>query len=333
MVTALCAVVAGPVLAATPASETAAPHTAILDGARAAAAALEALQAAVAERRASGLRPVPAVAPGAGGCDGAVRRAAAAYGVPEMLALAVAEVESGRRPWSVNSALTGRSFGSRDEAIRYVQGERRQGVATIDVGCLQVNLYWHAKAFATLGEAFDPDRNAAAGLERLAVLRREAGSWTVAVARYHGGPDDEQDRYVCAVTDAYRRLMGRPGGCAAERGPDSDPDRTAAGVPIADLGPDAATRDRIERAQARLASLGLLTDGRKPDGAIGPATARALAAFQRARGLPASGRLTAETAAALGVMTTDHGGNPAGARTAGAKGGSGVVMADRETGR
>lgn len=311
MRSAFSAVGAAVIVTAGLAGGTAAQEMGALDGARRATAALEALRAAVDAHAVSGRLAVRAVA---GGCDGAVRRAASAYGVPEVLALAMAQAESGRRPWAVNSALTGRSFASRDEAIRYVEAERRQGVVTIDVGCLQVNLYWHPEAFATLAEAFDPDRNAAAGLARLADLRRETGSWTQAVARYHGGAVEEQARYVCAVTEAYRRLMGRSGGAC---GMDLAPPPGAAAAPLASLGPDEATRERIARAQRHLVALGY-TAGR-PDGLIGPATARALNAFQKAHGLPPTGRLTAETAQALEAEVADR-----------PRGVSEVVVANRE---
>lgn len=279
-VTRSMAAMAAVMLSVGPAAAQDAPRVAALDAAQAALTAVDRLQRALDTRVMSG------------NCEEAIRHAAAAYGVPVTLALALGRAESGGHPWAVNAALTGRRFASKGEAVRYVEEERRQGVATIDVGCLQVSLYWHAEAFATLEEAFDPSRNAAAGIARLAALRRETASWTEAIARYHGASAAaDTAHYVCRVTNEYRALMKRPAlECAAG---------ATAQASLADLGPDAATRARIQRAQSRLADLGY--DVGRADGAIGPATARALAAFQRSRGLAATGRLSVATAAALGL--------------------------------
>lgn len=282
-----------------------------LEVARGTLVSLEALGRAIdakAERRPAGLARSGnsgAVSVGAE-CDSPIRQAAAAFGVPEMLALAIGQVESGGHPWAVNAALTGRRFNSPAEAKAYVAEERRQGVGTIDVGCLQVSLYWHPGAFETLDEAFDPARNAAEGLKRLAALRRSTGSWTDAVARYHGGPPEEQAEYVCRVLSAYRRLMGRPAqGC--------DPVASSGAMSLAALKPSEDVTKRNRLAQERLEELGFEV-GRK-DSVIGPATASALMAFQASRRLPRTGRLTDETLIALGLSS------------------EAVEMANREAGR
>lgn len=244
-------------------------------------------------------------------CAEAIARSAAGLGIPTALAMALGEVESSNWPWAVNAALTGRRFKTRQEAVRYVAQERRQGVATIDVGCLQVSLYWHADAFQTLEEAFDPDVNVQAGLNRLGDLKRRTGSWTEAVALYHGGDAAERERYTCAVLVALRRLGGgrevaggagsaacRPDevAAAASRGDDPDPYR---GTTIASLGPDARTEAALKAVQRRLGALGY--NAGPADAKIGPLTASALSAFQASRGLPRTGRVTPETVAELGL--------------------------------
>jgi soluble lytic murein transglycosylase-like protein len=46
-----------------------------------------------------------------------------------------------------------------------------------------------------------PARNVDYAARFLGRLRKQEGSWTMAVARYHAGPDNDpaQKRYVCAV--------------------------------------------------------------------------------------------------------------------------------------
>ena len=48
---------------------------------------------------------------------------------------------------------------------------------------------------------FDPHQNVDYAARFLTELRTREGSWTMAVARYHAGPNNNpaQKRYVCAV--------------------------------------------------------------------------------------------------------------------------------------
>jgi soluble lytic murein transglycosylase-like protein len=48
---------------------------------------------------------------------------------------------------------------------------------------------------------FDPARNVAYAAQFLRALRAREKSWTLAVARYHAGPNNNpaQKQYVCAV--------------------------------------------------------------------------------------------------------------------------------------
>ena len=66
---------------------------------------------------------------------------------------------------------------------------------------MQINHRWHAAHFGSLREMFDPVRNVEYAASFLKSLRDEAGSWTLAVARYNAGPGNPkaQRTYVCAV--------------------------------------------------------------------------------------------------------------------------------------
>ena len=55
--------------------------------------------------------------------------------------------------------------------MRAVRKLQRRGVRNIDVGCMQVNLRYHPKAFKSLGQAFDPRANAAYAAGFLRKLR------------------------------------------------------------------------------------------------------------------------------------------------------------------
>ena len=125
---------------------------------------------------------------------GPARAAERAQGIPADLLAAIGRVESGRRepggrlaawPWSVNAAGRDYMLANPAAAAALVAALRAQGVRSIDVGCFQVNLFYHPEAFASLAEAFDPAANAGVAARLLRALRGGAAGWEDAVARYH----------------------------------------------------------------------------------------------------------------------------------------------------
>lgn len=136
-------------------------------------------------------------------CQVAIAAAERAGGVPAGLMNAIGVVESGRRqtsgtvsafPWTINAEGVGSFYNSKAEAIAAVVALRAQGVRSIDVGCMQVNLMHHGNAFPSLEEAFDPGANARYAATFLQRLLTQTGSWPPATAGYHsltpelGGP-------------------------------------------------------------------------------------------------------------------------------------------------
>ena len=127
-------------------------------------------------------------------CDAAILGAERTAHLPLRLLGAIAEVESGRLdpvghlrpwPWSIDAEGRGQFFASKQEAIAAVQALQAQGVQSIDVGCMQVNLMHHPNAFATLDQAFDPTANAQYAARFLNTLYGINGSWLQATAAYH----------------------------------------------------------------------------------------------------------------------------------------------------
>lgn len=88
-------------------------------------------------------------------------------------------------PWTVTAHGKGRFYPSKRAAIAAVRQLKADGVRNIDVGCMQVNLKYHPKAFDSLDQAFDPATNAEYAATLFAKLRRANRSITRAVAHYH----------------------------------------------------------------------------------------------------------------------------------------------------
>ncbi len=159
-------------------------------------------------------------------CEEAIRAAEERAGTPPGLLRALALAEAGRRdpatggavpwPWTVNAAGDARRFATRAEAVAWVGRLRRAGRRNIDVGCVQVNLLHHPRAFASLERAFDPAANVAYGAGFLAALRAETGSWDRAVERYHTAVPVRGRAYRARVQ--AHRGEGRPAGAVAAAG-------------------------------------------------------------------------------------------------------------------
>jgi hypothetical protein len=127
-------------------------------------------------------------------CEAAITGAERTLRLPLRLLGAIADVESGRPdeaghvrpwPWTIDAEGHGQFFATKQEAIDAVRALQAQGVQSIDVGCMQVNLMYHPNAFASLDEAFDPTANALYAARFLNTLYGMSGSWLQATAAYH----------------------------------------------------------------------------------------------------------------------------------------------------
>jgi len=138
-------------------------------------------------------------------CQRATQHAEASSALPRDLLTAISHAESGQWdaqeqaiiawPWTVTSGGKGRYFPDKQAAIAHVRELQRKGVHNIDVGCLQVNLYYHPDAFSNLEEAFDPKTNARYAAQFLGKLQRSNKSWSEAIKRYHSANPSKGNPY------------------------------------------------------------------------------------------------------------------------------------------
>jgi hypothetical protein len=157
----------------------------------------------------------PASSPGQA-CRQAIRAAERAQGIPTQLMAAIGRVESGRReadgsvnpwPWSINAEGVDHVFDTKAQAIAAVQALQAQGMRSIDVGCMQINLQQHPDAFASLDQAFDPVVNATYAAHFLQQLKDQTGTWPIATAWYHSATPDLGADYERKVMAAWPEEM------------------------------------------------------------------------------------------------------------------------------
>jgi hypothetical protein len=138
-------------------------------------------------------------------CEREMARAARQYDIPLNVLFAVGLTEAGHHgvlnAYDINVDKRSVHSDSLEQALDRVAYEKAHGAKLIDIGCMQINQHWHGKNFHSLSEMFDPALNVSYAARFLKELKAREGSWTLAVARYNAGPNNNgaQKIYVCAV--------------------------------------------------------------------------------------------------------------------------------------
>ena len=139
------------------------------------------------------------------------------YGIQEHLLTTISSVETGRWdaatrqnvawPWTVNAQGKGAFYPSKAEAIRAVKRLQAQGVKSIDVGCMQINLVYHPDAFNSLEEAFDPKANVTYAAKFLKnIYENKDNDWIKAAMAYHSSVPVKAQRYKKKLVNAYEQV-------------------------------------------------------------------------------------------------------------------------------
>jgi soluble lytic murein transglycosylase-like protein len=138
-------------------------------------------------------------------CEREMYQASKLHHVPLGVLYAVGMTETGNKgslqPYALNVEGKAVKASSAQEALAAFARAKADGAKLIDLGCMQINHYYHGREFASVPEMLIPARNVAYAAKFLSELREREGSWTMAVARYNAGPDNDpaQKRYVCSV--------------------------------------------------------------------------------------------------------------------------------------
>ncbi len=138
------------------------------------------------------------------------------YRLPKDSLYSISLQESGRKhsqkgiampwPWTVNVKGKGYHFDSKQAAVKFVKYELMQGNQSIDVGCMQVNLKHHPKAFSSVEEAFDPKANINYGASFLRSKYEQLGSWHKAIAHYHSATPELGSNYKNSVIKIAKNI-------------------------------------------------------------------------------------------------------------------------------
>ncbi len=186
---------------------------------------------------------------------------------PDQLLIAIALNETGRRapnralapwPWTINVGGHGYEFATKDQAVFAARQLLNSGTRNFDVGCMQVNVRFHPRAFTSLEEAFDPLANMLYAADFIDRLQSRNGSWNRAVELYHSYNDEFNQVYGMRFQgfwDLARRRAARGDILMSARAPELMGQR-AGFVELDEINRRGETID--------FAALGAFRDGRTP---------------------------------------------------------------------
>lgn len=106
-------------------------------------------------------------------------------------------------PWTitVNPGGKGYHFKNKTEAIKFAKEQLQSGKGSIDVGCMQINLKYHPKAFSSIEQALSPQNNIAYGAKFLKEKYKQHGNWQKAIGAYHSSSSDKASIYHAMVKE------------------------------------------------------------------------------------------------------------------------------------
>ena len=150
-------------------------------------------------------------------CEVAAQQYEKKYEIKKHLLSTITNVESGRWnqskqrntawPWTVNAQGKGHFYATKQQAIDAVKQLQKQGVKSIDVGCMQINLAYHPDAFENLEEAFNPYKNMEYGAKFLKKLYEQKGNWNKAATAYHSNTPVKAKKYAKKLSRVYKDIV------------------------------------------------------------------------------------------------------------------------------
>lgn len=142
-------------------------------------------------------------------CSSAVQHFEKKYQIEDNLLSTISIIETGKWsdtlqqktawPWTINAKGRGYFFATKDEAVKKVKELQAKGIKSIDVGCMQVNLVFHGKAFANIEEAFEPKKNVEYAAKYLTKLYSRRQDWMKAATDYHSKKPSKAKRYKAKI--------------------------------------------------------------------------------------------------------------------------------------
>ena len=134
--------------------------------------------------------------------------------IPENLLLSIALTESGKKikgnfvpwPWTINTEGKGIFFKNKKELIKKAKKNLKKNKKNFDLGCMQINYFYHGKKFINLEEMIEPKNNVLYSGQFLIQLKNKHKNWKEAISRYHSSTIWRKNKYFTKVMNNWAYL-------------------------------------------------------------------------------------------------------------------------------
>ena len=116
-------------------------------------------------------------------------------------------------PWTLRTSKTAYYLKDEEDTIRQLKQLESDGVTSIDVGLMQVNLRWHRKRVKDSADLVKPAKNLEVGsLILLEALKKYPNDEYKALGYYHSPSDAERGlNYASRVMNTYKKVKAHAG--------------------------------------------------------------------------------------------------------------------------
>ena len=131
--------------------------------------------------------------------------------IPENLLLSIALTESGRKvgnnffpwPWSINVKGKGYFLKNKQQLISFAKNNLKKKIKNFDLGCMQINYYYHGHKFKNIAEMVEPKTNVTWAGKFLISLKDKHRTWDEAISRYHSNTKWRKKQYLAKVMNNW----------------------------------------------------------------------------------------------------------------------------------
>jgi hypothetical protein len=120
-------------------------------------------------------------------------------------------------PWVIGTPSEAHRFKTKKGALAKIKELRAKRQQNFDVGCMQVNHFYHKDKFQSDEDMLNPVRNIRFAAQFLKELKAETGSWEKAVSYYNSRDLRYSRPYASKVYQHWGKIAS-PGGLPIELG-------------------------------------------------------------------------------------------------------------------
>jgi hypothetical protein len=132
-------------------------------------------------------------------------------GLPPLLLSAITFIESSDMPWVIGVKGASHRFNTKKGALAKIKELRAQRQKNFDIGCMQINHFFHKDKFQSDEDMLNPVRNIRFAAQLLKELKAETGSWEKAVSYYNSRDLRYSKPYATKVYQHWGKITSSGG--------------------------------------------------------------------------------------------------------------------------